>query len=61
MEKDKVTAELVDRKDGYYWVKYSGSFIIAEYFNGYWFTFGDEDVINDSDFEEIDERQICRS
>jgi len=69
MEDNKVTAEVADRKEGYYWVRIGGVWEVAKYYvsNGvlgnYWSTFGEHEGCwsNDDDFNEIDERQICRS
>jgi hypothetical protein len=63
MENNKSAAEMVDRKEGYYWVSFSGEkWIIAEWGGErYWWIFGNEEPFCDIDFEEIDERQICRS
>jgi len=65
MEENKGFAEVVERKDGYYWVKFNGTWHIAYYF----IEFGDDwwsfpliaDIVKDEYFSEIDERQICRS
>lgn len=39
-DKDKGSAEVVDRKDGYYWVKFDGdcNWFIAEWDRGCWWT-----------------------
>lgn len=65
MEENKGAAEMVDRKEGYYWVKFGSTWHIAYYF----IEFGDDwwsfpliaDIVKDEYFNEIDERQICRS
>ena len=64
MEENKGAAEVVERKEGYYWVN-----IFEDYFEvmkwnykqKLWERIGIEDTYDDSDFKEIDERQICRS
>jgi hypothetical protein len=54
------------REEGYYWVKWEGEYHIAQYIidedkgGGHWgLTFCDE-WISESEFTEIDERQIKR-
>ncbi len=65
MGENKGAAEVVDRKEGYYWVKYRGQFIVVEYIIGitenWWKIMDSENYYLDENFEEIDERQICRS
>ena len=62
MENNKGAAEVVDRKEGYYWVRLKeGYWIIAEWESEQWWTIVSDDVFLDKHFEEIDERQICRS
>lgn len=61
MEDNKCSAEVVDRKEGYYWVMYGSDWIICRYLNGKWYDCGYEGEMEDYDFNEIDERQICRS
>ncbi len=47
------------REEGYYWVKYRGNWIVAECpFGTYWWIPGDDYQLNDSDFEEIDEKRL---
>jgi hypothetical protein len=52
------------RQSGYYWVKIRGSWLIAQYLGTgtgiKWMLFGSNNYAKDSDFEEIDERQIKR-
>lgn len=68
-DKDKGSAEVVDRKEGYYWVKIGNDWTIGEYHisgsghNKWWSLFTDETGCwsNNNDFNEIDERRICRS
>jgi hypothetical protein len=62
MEDNKGAAEVVDRKEGYYWVKRNGVFEIAKWDIGSWWGLINDDASYfDNDFSEIDERQICRS
>lgn len=67
MEDNKSAAEVVDRKEGYYWVRTWDKWTIAEYHfingSGYWIEFNGAEGSwsDDNDFFEIDERQICRS
>jgi hypothetical protein len=56
------SAEMVDRKEGYYWVKYNNESEIAYWeASQHWTRIGSGSCWRDVDFEEIDERQICRS
>lgn len=49
------------RNEGYYWAKYKGKWIIAEYDDGEWFTCGSRMIFfEDAYFDEIDENQITR-
>jgi len=68
MEDNKSAAEVVDRKEGYYWIKVnSDSEWEIAMWNGEgrlfrWFTFiGTECSYTEREVFEIDERQICRS
>lgn len=69
MKNTKGAAEVVDRKEGYYWVKFEGEWVVAKYirFISYrklieWWALPEEDgKIFSSEIQEIDERQICRS
>lgn len=61
MGDSKGSAEVVDRKEGFYWVRFNGYFIVAEWQSGQWWTIESEDAFMDEHFEEIDERRICRS
>lgn len=65
MENNKGAAEMVDRKEGYYWVKETkhSDFEIARWWTkeGNWTMNYSEWERYDEDFSEIDERQICRS
>lgn len=66
-DKNSGSAQVEERKEGFYFVKelssseYKGTWIIAKW-NGSFFTisglYAKFDVF---DFEEIDERQICRN
>lgn len=47
------------REQGYYWVKINNDWEIAEW-SIYWERIGYETVLDDSAFEEIDERRIER-
>jgi hypothetical protein len=66
MEDDKGAAEMVDRKEGYYWVRYKSG---SEWTPAKWLGVGkawnwwvlNGEAYYDSDLHEIDERQICRS
>jgi len=57
----------MERKQGYYWVKeissseHEGRWIIAQWINIGWQIMTHSCLLSDFDFEEIDERQICRS
>lgn len=52
------------RKEGYYWVKFNpdGNWSIARYESEYdwWYVFGNDNLLSESDFCEIDERKIER-
>ncbi len=48
------------REEGYYWVKYTHEWIVAEWFNGEWTLFNAMSSCLDSDFDEIDENRIVR-
>lgn len=61
MEDNNGTAEVVDRKEGYYWVRYGSNWEVARFIGGYWFTIGGVNRMESYDFNEIDERRICRS
>lgn len=65
MAENKGAAEVVDRKEGYYWVKRNGAWHIGYYFielGDDWWSFPlISDIVKDEYFSEIDERQICRS
>lgn len=67
-----VKTDSVERKEGYYWVRVGEDWTIAEYTtNGctktkckrcrYWTIMNYEMEYQDDNFDEIDERQICRS
>lgn len=68
MEKNKSAAEVVDRKEGYYWVKVNddSDWTVARW-NGnngmfkWWTMICSDWTFNDRELFEIDERQICRS
>ena len=67
MEENKGATEVVERKRGYYWVKeisssaHEGRWIIAQFISIGWQIMTHSCLLSDFDFEEIDERQICRS
>ncbi len=64
MEDNKGAAEVVDRKQGYYWVNiWNDYFEVMKWVSKekHWERIGIEDIYDDSDFKWIDERQICRS
>lgn len=49
------------REEGYYWVKYQGHWIVANFtFARYWCIAGDESQFYDSDFESIDEKRLMK-
>lgn len=50
------------RDDGFYWVKYCGNWIVAEWWLGFgnWSIPGSEDSILEKELDEIDERRIVR-
>ncbi len=48
------------RKIGFYWVKYQGVWQIAYWEIWNWEITGSDDILDDSDFDEIDERIIER-
>lgn len=48
------------RKNGYYWVKYHGEWIIGEFFGFAWKHHGITRHYYDEDFDEIDETPITR-
>ena len=64
-DKCKSSAEVAGRKNGYYWVKIHGDFRPAQYVKNslgeYWWMLGVEETYKTIDFEEIDEKQICRN
>lgn len=60
-DKDKSTAEVVDRKEGYYWIKFDGEWFIGNWSMQKWFLAEWSDPVTSDWFQEIDERQICRS
>lgn len=62
MEDNKGSAEVVDRKEGFYWCKYQdGPFVVCEWWQGAWLIPGSDENYDDIWFQEIDERQVCRS
>lgn len=65
MGENKCTAEMVDRKEGYYWVSFGSKkgFEIAKWWSKErsWTINNEQIELDDSDFKEIDEKQICRS
>ncbi len=46
------------RVDGYYWVLFKGTHVIAEYNNGAWTMFHFAGKFYDKDFDGIDERRL---
>lgn len=50
----------MERVEGFYWVKYEGEWIIAEYDMNEWYKTGVENFYEDSHLDEIDERRIER-
>ena len=48
------------REDGYYFVKDTGEWIIAEWDTNYWYITGSGNRYEDSYFEEIDERRVVK-
>lgn len=48
------------REPGYYWVKYTGEWIICEWLDPDWYFINAIGTSDDSAFEEIDERRIER-
>lgn len=46
------------REPGFYWVKYEGEWIIADYAFGFWLITGFESSYYDSDFEAIHETRL---
>ena len=61
MEDNKGAAEVVDRKEGYYWVKFDGDWYIGKWDMQKWFLSEWSNPVGSNWFTEIDERQICRS
>jgi len=56
---EMVTTEIKEpRQDGFYWVKDSGRWTIAEYFKGKWMFLGDIGLMKDEHFEKIHEIRI---
>ena len=49
------------REPGYYWVKVSNLWVVAEWSEGVWFVCGNEYGLIDSQFDEIDEARITRN
>ena len=50
------------REDGFYWVKYCGNWVVAEWWLGFgnWSISGSEDSVLDRELDQIDERLIVR-
>lgn len=48
----------MERKDGYYWVKFDGEYEVAQYYLGYWLRCGNEYCCNDDCFEWIADTPI---
>lgn len=48
------------REEGYYWVKYGGLWIVAQWqlSNRLWWVCGYEYSVSETDFEEIDEKRL---
>jgi hypothetical protein len=49
------------RQPGYYWVKYTGEWIICEWLEPDWYFINATGTTDDTAFDEIDERRIDRS
>ena len=49
------------REPGFYWVKWDGLWMVAEYAQGDWYLTQRFSILNDIDLEEIDERKIERT
>ena len=65
-KEDKIVglpADSLNREEGYYWVMYGSEWIIAEWIFNQWWTTGENEcnTMQDYDFNEIDERQVCRN
>jgi len=62
MEDNKGAAEVVDRKEGFYWVKFNGVDMVAYYKRvNEWYMINAAYSFREHDFSEIDERQIKRN
>ncbi len=48
------------RKNGYYWVRYNGEWIVGEFYSGHWGLTFFSRWLYDKDFTKIDERKIVR-
>lgn len=48
------------RENGFYWIKWDGRWLIAEYVQGEWYVTQRLSYLDDTDLEEIDERRIER-
>jgi hypothetical protein len=48
------------RENGFYWVKYYGSWIVAQFINRIdgWLLMGNNETLKDLHFQEINEKQI---
>jgi hypothetical protein len=65
MEENKGAAEMVDRKEGYYWIKliWDDDYQVGRYWKieDSWTVSYSLDEYSDEDLISIDEREICRS
>lgn len=61
MENKNSSAEVAERKEGYYWVNHEGDWYIGKWDMGKWFLSEWTHPVSDNWFIEIDEKQICRS
>lgn len=48
------------RDEGFYWVKYSDQWIVAEYRERVWYMTETDNYFDDSDFQQIDEHILIR-
>lgn len=50
----------MERERGYYWIKHSGHWTVADYCGHPfgWFVIGSDENRDDEDFDEIDERKL---
>jgi hypothetical protein len=56
---EQVATEVKEpRPEGFYWVRYEGSWSIAEYHDGQWVFLHDIGLMKDSSFDKIHEERI---